>query len=455
MRARDPPGGAYGADDVALSHRLAHANIDGIEVRQDGRHSKAVIDHHRAPGEVQVRLGQGDDTVGRAVDGCPGIGSDVDPVVGASRLSIEHPAAAVNPRNGADNRPDEAPPIVGLIGIQSPDGSDPGILLSNTRQGFRARGHHAIGQAIDPLGFVSPCSHLERHRLPRSVRIADMESCLRGRVAAKPEDETAVAGYPHRSFVQAYPRSRGRRSKGETALDQVIELMVTIGLLVLLSGLLLSAGAAAFEQVDRQRTERVLDLLELTVREWEQLADRQLTWWNGTPNVDGPYESGEIHASTPEVYILSEMLDVIARPASTRRILQRIDDAWLHTLQADDRFAWLPGGQVAPEFVGSLTVVDPWGMPIYATHPGREWTEADEPYHIKRDDDGTIRTENERRYGVCQHRQIVFVSAGADRRFGLDHEFDHLQLAPAQLAQAKRRARRDNLYSAPVVFKYY
>ena len=221
MRARDPSGGAYGADDVALSHRLAHANIDGIEVRQDGRHSKAVIDHHRAPGEVQVRLGQGDDTVGRAVDGCPGIGSDVDPVVGASRLSIEHPAAAVDPRNGADNRPDEARPIVGLIGIQSPDGSDPGILLSNTRQGFRARGHHAIGQAIDPLGFVSPCSHLERHRLPRSVRIADMESCLRGRVAAKPEDETAVVGYPHQSFVQAYPRSRGRRSKGETALDQV------------------------------------------------------------------------------------------------------------------------------------------------------------------------------------------------------------------------------------------
>ena len=61
VRPGHPPGGAHGADDVALPNRPARADVDGTEVRQDGGHAEAVIYHHRAPGEVEVVRRQGDD----------------------------------------------------------------------------------------------------------------------------------------------------------------------------------------------------------------------------------------------------------------------------------------------------------------------------------------------------------------------------------------------------------
>ena len=63
-----------------------------------------------------------------------------------------------------------------------------------------------------------------------------------------------------------------------------------------------------------------------------------------------------------------------------------------------------------------------------------------------RDDDGTIRTRNEKDYGISPNRRIVFVSAGPDQRFGLPAEFYPLDM------QAMREARLDNIYSIPVTF---
>ena len=92
------------------------------------------------------------------------------------------------------------------------------------------------------------------------------------------------------------------------------------------------------------------------------------------------------------------------------------------------------------KFDGSLTILDAWGTPIYATHPGRSYDpnlfEADPNYYKPPDPDGTIRTYNEREYGVARNREVCFVSAGPDRRFG------HLQADP--------QGSEDNLYSYPI-----
>lgn len=70
-----------------------------------------------------------------------------------------------------------------------------------------------------------------------------MERRPPGRVAAEPEDETAVSGYPQRAAVQAYLRSGRRGSEGEAALDQVSVKPDAIG----------ADGSGADRQGQRQR----------------------------------------------------------------------------------------------------------------------------------------------------------------------------------------------------------
>ena len=91
-------------------------------------------------------------------------------------------------------------------------------------------------------------------------------------------------------------------------------------------------------------------------------------------------------------------------------------------------------------------MLDAWGTPIYATHPGRIWTLNDRGP----DPDGTIQTDNEERYGIAPNRRVVFVSAGPDQRFGLTEEFNSLDADDGDAAIAKARA--DNIYSVDVDF---
>lgn len=226
----------------------------------------------------------------------------------------------------------------------------------------------------------------------------------------------------------------------------LVELMVVVGVVVLLAGLLVTAGVALVEHSERRQTRLAMTQLDAALREWEVRADRKLTWWNGPG--DGPPELAEVHASTGEVYILSEMLGVISRQSDVAAMLAAIDPELLHTFSAQDAFAWLPGGVVEEAFLGKLTVLDAWGTAIYATHPGRAWRSADGG---QADADGTIQTYNEQQYGICLNRQVVFVSAGPDRRFGIASEFDNVDnIGAGEINDLKREARRDNLYSAPV-----
>ncbi|MHC4140805.1 MAG: type II secretion system protein [Planctomycetota bacterium] len=230
----------------------------------------------------------------------------------------------------------------------------------------------------------------------------------------------------------------------------LLEMMIAMGVVLLLAGLSLSVSVAVIERSERHRTEATLQLLDTAVKEWELAADRKLLWWQ-YGDVAGARGRADVHADTDEVMIITEILDVISRPAAVREILAGIDPPLVYTYQQDTSPAWIDGG-VDPAFVGGLTVLDSWGTPIYATHPGRPWIDADGqgPYPIERDDDGTIRTRNETDYGVAPSRRVVFVSAGPDGRFGLPVEF--LDLGFAERTAAIEAARRDNLYSVPVVY---
>ena len=228
----------------------------------------------------------------------------------------------------------------------------------------------------------------------------------------------------------------------------LIELVVVIAVVLLLAGITLSVSVAVVEHAELRRTEMTMRLLETAVREWELAADRKLSWWNYD---DDPTlrDLADVHGTTLEVLIITEILGVITRSEGTRAIVAQIAPDLLFTYRSGDSPPWIYG-EIPPKFDGTLTVLDAWGKPIYATHPGRPWQQEDEL--DDRDPDGTLRTFNETRYGVAPNRQVVFVSAGPDGLFGLPEEFPGFGV---QNMEARSNARLDNLYSTPVTFSGY
>ena len=244
-------------------------------------------------------------------------------------------------------------------------------------------------------------------------------------------------------------RAGSRRSPAGFTLT---ELVIVIGLILLLAGLSLSVSVAVIEQSERRQTQTVLTLLDAAVKEWELTAERKLSWWNG--DSDGrDREAADVHFDTDEVLIITEILDVISRSDRVRRIIAAIDPQFVYAYRRYVYPPWIDSaqqyGEINGRFDGALTVLDAWGTPIYATHPGGIWTSIDRGP----DPDGTIHTDNERRYGVAPNRRVVFVSAGPDQRFGLPEEFNLLNADDSEAAMTKARA--DNIYSVDVGFADY
>lgn len=206
----------------------------------------------------------------------------------------------------------------------------------------------------------------------------------------------------------------------------LIELVVVIAIILLLLGLTLSAGLAIRKQSEVRETENILRLLDTAMQEWQRIAERPLSWGiddpiNGTTydlqgGVGAPY-----YLITPEHLIITELLSVVMRPDPAKHIIAQIDSAFIYRYEAGQYPAWIPSPDemAMDEFAGGITVLDAWGWPIYATHPGRVSNPDLFPEDsVLPDDDGTVVTDNERIYGTSINRTVVFVSAGPDGDFG-------------------------------------
>lgn len=228
----------------------------------------------------------------------------------------------------------------------------------------------------------------------------------------------------------------------------LIELVVVIAVVLLLAGLALSVGVAVVEQSERRQTQATLALLDTAVKEWEVVSDRKLTWWEDADDPGSPAQY-DVHSSTDDVLIISEVLSTVARPAAVQRIIARIDPQSVYSYRVGDTSWWLRGEPLESRFVGSITVLDAWGAPIYATHPGRPHRPGSDA--LPPDPDGTNHTRNERDYGTAPSREVVFVSAGPDGLFGTYGEAPP-SLPYGDIAAWRARVRTDNVYSKPVTW---
>ena len=221
----------------------------------------------------------------------------------------------------------------------------------------------------------------------------------------------------------------------------LMELLVVIAILALLAGVTLRVGSAVHTKGLRTQTESTIGLLELAMKEWETTTDRQLTWL-GTHDTGVNPDNYDVHWDTSDVLIITEMLAEIDRVNAVRDIIVNIDEDALYTYSTGIYPEWILDYSeeflIDTELAGELTVLDAWGTPIYATHPGRPWNDGDALAYGSPDDDGTIRTDNENRYGVARHRQICFISAGPDRNFGI---------SSAAPGTPEYEATLDNIYS--------
>jgi hypothetical protein len=246
----------------------------------------------------------------------------------------------------------------------------------------------------------------------------------------------------------------------------LLELLIAIGVVILLAAITISATVALGARSDVRATENTLRLLDLAVTAWEEESAQKITW-----GVDG-FPAGATYDmldGTPHVYTITELLDRIGKSPAAREIIAQIDPKSVYTYDPANpdvpmpdwiRFAgagtdpvrgdpdpnaltagtWYtsnmlwPGTPKAKGLAQRLAVLDAWGTPIRAVHPGRAASDALGDLSVwtadELDDDGTIFIDGrndaagnalyevESIYERAAGRRILFVSAGPDRIFG-------------------------------------
>ena len=238
----------------------------------------------------------------------------------------------------------------------------------------------------------------------------------------------------------------------------LLEIVVVISLILFLVGLTLTVGVTVIERSEITQTENTMRLLDMALQEWEIAADRKLSWGDG-PTYDLQGDPAGYGLSGPEdVFIISELLDTVARPSQVKDIIAKIDPEFVHTYEPGPPYpSWIrPADEAAidatwgvvhgpQDLPPSLAVLDAWATPIYPTHPGPLWK--DSASFLLPDDDGTMLIKNETEYGIAVNRQVFFVSAGPDGKFGADGDTEFPDLSGDELDEAMRKARADNIYS--------
>ena len=174
----------------------------------------AVVDHHRAAGEIHVRDGERDHAVRHRPDRRAHRRRDVDPSMGLAWLAVQNALTAVDPAEPPRDRPDERLSDSGRRGGARLGRLDQPGVGPDPDQIRLARRDLAGRQAVDPLDRVVARRDLEPPgRLGRRRESApSAPRCLprRGRSRAG----NGPPGRPAARGRRSAPRCRGRSGRG-------------------------------------------------------------------------------------------------------------------------------------------------------------------------------------------------------------------------------------------------
>ncbi len=192
----------------------------------------------------------------------------------------------------------------------------------------------------------------------------------------------------------------------------LVEVMVTIGIIVMLVGLTVAVTTLVSRRSEIRQAEDTLTLLEMALETWTTANDRQLvfTKLSGPVRIRCDIDEDNFPADDEDQQdlLLSEVLRIIRSNPQANEILSRINPQFL----VQETYSTGGSGNLT-----RLVVRDPWDRNIRVVFPGRKWDGRFDPPNI-RDVDGTIRTDAELKYGICVNGRIGFISAGPDGRFG-------------------------------------
>lgn len=243
--------------------------------------------------------------------------------------------------------------------------------------------------------------------------------------AARPRTTLAVLRFDRQSRIRAQARG-----------FSLIEMMVVVGIILLLVSLTVAVQRSLMAGSETRQAQSIITILDQALQDWKKTADRDITF--GTPNVPqyATYSINEtqypVNDEPQQDKLISIVLGTIARNQQTKDILGQIDP---------DFFYSEPVGNNDSQYV----VRDPWDKRVRVVFPGRTWDSAFDGNNTMRDEDGTIRTPYENRYGVCTGKRIAFISAGPDGNFGDLHLGQTGQLSSGQLKEVQQAG--DNVRS--------
>lgn len=261
-------------------------------------------------------------------------------------------------------------------------------------------------------------------------------------------------------------RARSRiRVRGHRSFT-LLELVIVLGIILLLLGLVLGIGSIVVGQSEQRQLRATMSIIDGALAEFSSQTGRPIVFqghfadsrrdhcgygarYSGSycdannllPAVDvyydvpyrpfDPVANGGFgwnqetqyqpwySTSDPTLTArqwMSATLQVLEENAICAEMIAKADPTLVHAVQ------FMEGSGSASSGLRSIDIkefVDPWGTQIVIVFPGRLWEKCDgELFGIVRDQDGTIQTEVEERFGVCRNRQPLLVSAGPDLNVG-------------------------------------
>ncbi len=280
----------------------------------------------------------------------------------------------------------------------------------------------------------------------------------------------------------------GKRAVSRYHGFTMIELMIAIVIISILAAITLSIGSAVLDSADRRKTQDMLSLLDAAMVEYQQHTGHALTYGQGDGDLAQPYDDEPLNGQSS--------YDIPVRGVYAQDQLDGIGFLEDYSIDSDDYTNWetaasnRAGRKLMVEVVKRLQsvescrailaklpsdfweevgagssptdklLVDSWGRPVVVVFAGRDWytgamdgigvndEELAGPNTSLRDEDGTIRTFEERAFGPASSDRTYFMSGGADQRYGWVGFVHPLgtDFTPPQ-EDVRFRRTEDNLYS--------